>query len=44
LRAQKKAFNCETIALAGGIIINTSPQQEDYIDLRNFSVRRVEEL
>ncbi len=44
LRAQKKAFNCETIALAGGIVINTSPQQEDYIDLRNFSVRRVEEL
>jgi len=44
LRAQKKAFNCETIALAGGIVINTSPQQEDYIDLRHLSVRRVEEL
>jgi len=44
LHAQKKAFNCNTIALAGGVIINTGSQHEDYFDLRHFSVRRVEEL
>jgi hypothetical protein len=44
LHSQKKAFNCEHIALAGGIIINTSHQHDDYIDLRHLSVRRVEEL
>ena len=44
LHSQKKAFNCEHIALAGGIIINTSPRHDDYIELRHLSVRRVEEL
>ena len=44
LRSQKKAFNCESVALVGGIIINTSHQHDDYIDLRHLSVRRVDEL
>jgi len=44
IRAQKMEFNCEHLALAGGVVINTSPQHEDYIDLRHFSVWRVAEL
>ena len=44
LRSQKKVFECEYIALVGGIIINTGYQHDDYIDLRHLSVRRVQEL
>lgn len=38
---QKTAFPCEWIALVGGVIINTSPQCDDYIDLRHLSVQRI---
>jgi hypothetical protein len=44
VRTQKKEFSCEYLALAGGIIINTSPQHEDYVDLRHLSVMRVSDL
>ncbi|MGY6276334.1 hypothetical protein [Methylomonas sp. MgM2] len=44
IRAQKSQFECEYITLAGGIIINTSPYFEDYIDLRQLSVLRVSEI
>lgn len=42
--ARKQEFHCEHIALAGGIIINTSPDQNDYIDLRHLEVLHVNEL
>jgi len=44
VRAQKKEFSCEYLALAGGIVINTSPEYEDYVDLRHLSVKRVSDL
>lgn len=44
VRAQKMEFDCEYLALAGGVVINTSPQHDDYIDLRHFNIYRVGEL
>lgn len=44
VRSNKNAFACEYLALAGGIVINTSPNAEDYIDLRHLSLLRVSEL
>ncbi|MGH8550160.1 MAG: hypothetical protein ACRERU_16465 [Methylococcales bacterium] len=44
VRTQKKEFSCEYLALAGGIVINTSPQTEDYVDLKHLSVVRVSEI
>lgn len=31
-------FCCENIYLLGGVIINTSPEHPDYVDVRNFEV------
>lgn len=42
--ARKPEFHCEHVALAGGIIINTSPERHDYIDLRHLEVLRVADL
>lgn len=44
VRTQKKEFTCEYLALAGGIVINTSPQNQDYVDLRHLGVLRVSEI
>ncbi len=44
VNARKAQFNCEHIALAGGIVINTGPQHEDFIDLRHLSILRVADL
>lgn len=41
---RKSEFLCEHIALAGGIIINTSPDRDDYIDLRHLEVLKVSDL
>lgn len=44
VHTQKKEFNCEYLALAGGIVINTSPEHEDYVDLRHLNVVPVSEI
>ncbi|MFM8333075.1 MAG: hypothetical protein ACKN9T_15425 [Candidatus Methylumidiphilus sp.] len=44
VHARKAEFHCDYIALVGGIIINTSPEQDDYIDLRDFALLPVAEL
>lgn len=33
-----KEFNCERIFLLGGVVINTSEEYNDYVDVRNFDV------
>ncbi|MFD1628289.1 hypothetical protein [Pseudopedobacter beijingensis] len=34
----KTEFNCERVFLLGGVIINTSPEFSDYVDVRTFEV------
>jgi hypothetical protein len=38
IRKAKAEFHCERIFLLGAIIINTSPEYHDYVDVRNFEV------
>jgi len=38
LRQGKSQFNCKRIFLLGGVIINTSPEFSDYVDIRDFHV------
>lgn len=38
VRMTIKEFKCEKIFLLGGIIINTSEDYHDYVDIRNFEV------
>lgn len=42
--AVKTQFRCERIALVGVLIVNTSPEHEDYVDLRHTSVQRLADL
>jgi hypothetical protein len=42
--AVKAQFRCERLALVGVLIINTSPEHEDYIDLRYSAVLRLADL
>jgi hypothetical protein len=42
--AVKAQFRCERLALVGVMIINTSPENEDYIDLRHSAVLRLADL
>jgi hypothetical protein len=44
MSAAKKEFPCEKIALLGGIIINTDPGFDDYVDVRNFEFVNVKDL
>ncbi|WP_045226578.1 hypothetical protein [Methyloterricola oryzae] len=44
VRSKRTEFHCEYVATAGGIIINTGPDSEDYVDLRHLDVRRLSEL
>ena len=44
VRTQISEFSCEYVAFAGGIVINTNPFSEDYVDPRHLSVVRVSEL
>lgn len=34
-------FRCERVFLLGGVIINTSPEHNDYVDIRNFELVEV---
>ncbi|TAD85623.1 MAG: hypothetical protein EAY75_10980 [Bacteroidetes bacterium] len=36
IRKAKNEFTCKRIFLLGGVIINTSPGQHDYVEVRNF--------
>lgn len=38
IRKAKDEIRCNRIFLLGGIIINTSPEYHDYVDVRNFEV------
>lgn len=40
----REQFYCEFVALVGGVLINTSQSEEDYVDLRYFEVFRVADL
>lgn len=44
LHAVKDQFRCEYIALFGVLIVNTSPEHEDYIDLRHSTMLRLSDL
>lgn len=44
VKMAKKEFSCERIFLLGGIIINTSPEFNDMVDVRNFQVVHTNEL
>jgi hypothetical protein len=44
VKISKKEFPCERIFLLGGIIINTSPEFNDMVDVRNFQVVNTNEL
>ncbi len=38
VEAVKGEFHCARIALLGGILINTSPDKDDFVDVRDFEV------
>ncbi|HSN77161.1 MAG TPA: hypothetical protein VL334_18970 [Anaerolineae bacterium] len=40
----KAQFRCERLALVGVLIVNTSPEHEDYFDLRHQAVLRLADL
>lgn len=44
IKASRSEFNCERIFLLGGLIINTSPEFNDYVDIRNFEVLNPKEM
>ena len=44
VRARIGEFSCEYLTFAGGIVINTNPYSEDYLDPRHLSVMRVSDL
>jgi hypothetical protein len=44
IRKAKDEFRCHRIFLLGAIIINTSPEYHDYVDVRNFEVIELNRL
>lgn len=38
IKGSRSEFSCKRIFLHGGIIINTSPEFHDYVDIRDFEV------
>lgn len=42
--AVKDQFRCEQVALIGVVIVNTGPHDEDYVDLRHFTLLQVADL
>lgn len=44
VKMSKKEFACKRIFLLGGIIINTSPEFNDMVDVRNFQVINTNEI
>ena len=41
VRRAKNEFRCERVFMLGGVIINTSPELPDYVDIRHFDVIEV---
>ncbi|SEM29790.1 hypothetical protein SAMN05216436_103136 [bacterium A37T11] len=37
-------FNCERVFLLGGVIVNSSPEYPDYVEIRNFEKIEVESM
>lgn len=44
IKKAKGEFNCKRLYLLGGIIINTSPEHNDFVEVRNFEVIDLESL
>jgi hypothetical protein len=44
IRKAKDEFRCKRIFLLGAIIINTSPEYHDYVEVRNFEVIELHHL
>lgn len=44
VKISKKEFQCPRIFLLGGIIINTSPEFNDMVDIRNFQIINTNEI
>ena len=44
VRQSRLQFNCNRIFLLGGVIINTSPEFADYVDVRDFHVLSPQDL
>jgi Limiting CO2-inducible proteins B/C beta carbonyic anhydrases len=44
VKMSKKEFLCKRVFLLGGIIINTSPEFNDMVDVRNFQVINTNEM
>ncbi|WP_353133476.1 hypothetical protein [Pseudopedobacter sp.] len=44
VRISKNEFNCERVFLLGGIIVNTSPEFSDYVDVKTFEVLNLKNL
>lgn len=44
IKAGRSEFNCKRIFLLGGVIINTSPEFNDFVEIRNFEVLNPKEL
>jgi hypothetical protein len=44
VKISKKEFSCKRIFLLGGIIINTSPELNDMVDVRNFQLINTNEI
>lgn len=44
IRMSKKEFHCDRIFLLGGVIVNTSPEYEDAVEVRNFQMVDTREL
>lgn len=40
----KEEFNCKRLFALGGIIINTSPEMSDYVDVKHFEVFQMDDL
>lgn len=43
IKMSKTEFNCEKIFLLGGVIVNTSEEFHDFVDIRNFDVINVQD-
>jgi hypothetical protein len=44
IRKAKDEFRCKRVFLPGAIIINTSPEYHDYVEVRNFEVIELHHL
>lgn len=44
VQISKNEFNCERVFLLGSIIINTSPEFSDYVDVKTFEVLNLKNL